>query len=219
MTASRTALIDLDGTMANYDKALHEGLEGLVGPDENTTWFNSGVGFKRESLQSWQRERERLVRSADGFYRNLEPIAMGFQILDLLKRSGFICHVATKCPFDNSAQAAKEKIEWCHNYLRDLKVTICGDKSLMMGAILFDDWPCYITPWLENNPDSVVLMLDQPWNRDFSHDRVVRVQNLDWDEIDSFGAEIERVRVELVKFGMVPEKFKLIEKEIPCLTK
>jgi 5'(3')-deoxyribonucleotidase len=204
----KIALIDLDGTMADYDNALQNGLQRLAKPGEDTSWFKAGVGFNRESLEPWQRERERLVRSADGFYRNLDPISMGFRVLELLLHCGFTCHIASKCPSDNSAQAAKEKIEWCASRasLRDLKVTICGDKSLMMGAILFDDWPGYITPWLENNLDSVVLMLDQPWNANFNHERVVRVKNCLWSNPDPQAIEIERIKKELIKFGLITEE-------------
>jgi hypothetical protein len=59
--------------------------------------------------------------------------------------------------------------------LPDAQVTITQDKGLVYGKVLFDDWPGYITRWLEWRPRGLVLMLDHSWNQGFQHDNVIRI--------------------------------------------
>jgi 5'-nucleotidase len=171
---SKLALIDLDGTMADYDGAITRGLLSLSAGAELETPLQ-GMGFTREQNPLWLQERERLVRSMPGFYRDLKPLLSGFYVVGVLQRAGYALHVATKAPRHNTAIASKEKIEWCEEYLPNIPVTISGDKSILRGDILFDDWPGYIGPWLEANPNSIVLMPDRQWNANYQADRCYRI--------------------------------------------
>jgi 5'(3')-deoxyribonucleotidase len=163
---TKIALIDLDGTLADYDGALRVGLCALAGPGEDIDYI-AGMGFTRESYPPWLRVREAMVRSMPGYYLNLPPIDEGFVVLEVLKELGFSLHVATKAPSHNTAIASMEKIQWCAKYLPGVPVTISGDKSLLRGEILFDDWPGYIDPWLKANPEGLALVPSQPWNSEW----------------------------------------------------
>lgn len=205
----KIALVDLDGTLADYDGAMAKGLISLSAGVEFPTPLQ-GVGFTREQNPPWLQERERMVRSMPGFYRNLAEIPMGMYMFRNLLQEHFECHIATKCPSHNSAVAAMEKIQWCEGHLGyEPKVTICGDKSLLFGDLLFDDWPGYTTPWLDRHQDGIVLMLDQPWNATYEHERVIRVKNQKLERsMDYLGAmdELTRIQNELMAFGLIKVK-------------
>lgn len=164
-----------------------------------------GVGFTREQNPPWLQERERMVRSMPGFYKNLAEIPMGMYLFRNLLQKHFECHIATKCPSHNSAIAAMEKIQWCEAHLNfDMpKVTICGDKSLLFGDLLFDDWPGYVAPWLERHQDGIALMLEQPWNMGYKHERLIRVENKNpFTYIDAIN-QLAAIQVELAAFGLI----------------
>lgn len=180
----KVALIDLDGTLADYDEAMVAGLASLMSPEELVI-DRQGIGFARDTVPAYLQERERLVRSQPGFYLNLKPLKSGYDVVYLLESMGYQLHVATKSPRHNTAIASKEKIEWCAKNLPNIPVTICGDKSIMGGDLLFDDWPGYLLPWLENNPKGIGLMPDRAWNQNVSHPRLIRV----FDNFNSFQLE------------------------------
>lgn len=171
---AKLALIDLDGTLADYDGAMTAGLTSLMSTEELIV-DRRGIGFDRDTVPAYMQERERMVRSMPGFYRNLKPIPLGFFVITVLKDLGYVFHVATKAPRHNTAIASKEKIEWCEEYLPGVPITISGDKSLLKGNILFDDWPGYTEPWLQMNPNGLVIMPSCPWNKDHKLDRTFKV--------------------------------------------
>jgi len=84
-----TALIDLDGTTADYDTALKEGLKPLWGPNE-----------ERVDLHGWHpphiRARIELIRKQPGWWKTLKPIKKGFEIIELLRNHNFRLMVRKK---------------------------------------------------------------------------------------------------------------------------
>lgn len=171
---TKLALIDLDGTLADYDGAMIAGLTSLMSTDELSV-DRRGIGFVRNTVPTYLQERERMVRSMPGFYRNLKPLPLGFAVLSILKDQGYSFHVATKAPRHNTAIASKEKIEWCEEFLPGVPVTVSGDKSILRGDILFDDWPGYTDAWLASNPNGLVIMPAQSWNKDHIACRTFKV--------------------------------------------
>ena len=75
---SLVALVDLDGTVANYTKAVIEGLELLRGPEEEVIL----PAFGKEPPHI--KNRVNLIRKVPGWWENLEPIPFGFKIVELL---------------------------------------------------------------------------------------------------------------------------------------
>ena len=171
MDNDKIALVDLDGTCADYHASCVKGLRALLRPDEEYVdpWM-----VPKSERAPWLEARRDLVSNQPGFWRNLSPIDDGLTIVKLLQHVGFSIMVLTKGPVRKTA-AWTEKVEWCAQYLPYTGWTVTTDKSFSYGRILFDDYPDYIVPWLAHRPRGLVLMLDQPWNRSFEHPQVVRV--------------------------------------------
>lgn len=150
------ALLDMDGTVANYDGTMAEAMERLRSPDE-PTWTPGG------EVPPWMEARSRLVATQPGFWRNLPKLQAGFDIANALAALDFEVHVLTKGPSRKSI-AWTEKKDWCDEHLPSALVTITEAKRLVYGKVLVDDWPPYFTEWLHHRPRGVVVVPAQPWN-------------------------------------------------------
>lgn len=173
-SAGHPWLVDLDGTLADYHKAMREGLSAVRGPDEEDfDW----AGFSRE-VPPHIEARMDLIKRQPGFWSGLARIEDGFSVLSLIIEAGFSPTVLTKGPKSKkTSRAWTEKVEWCHDNLPDVPVNVVSkDKGGVYGRGLFDDYPAYIMAWLEHRPRGRVLMLDQPWNQEFFHPRVTRIK-------------------------------------------
>jgi 5'-nucleotidase len=164
------ALIDLDGTVADYDRAMREALLKLQSPNDPPL---------EEALRDgppWLEERQRLIKQNPGFWKGLPRIHRGFEVVAALRNLSFRLMVLSKGPV-RTTSAWTEKLLWCQEHLPDVGVAIISEpdaKGLVYGRVLVDDWPPFIGSWLERRPRGLVVMLDHPYNRDFSHPRVFR---------------------------------------------
>lgn len=134
------ALIDLDGTLANYDLAMATALERLRSPEEPL------IGEDLHHGPPWLEARQDLIKQAPGFWQNLDLIPRGFEVIDVLRALSFRLMVLSKGP-RSAPNAWTEKVLWCQRHLPDARVTIGEDKG--MDRLLFDDWPPYIQSWLD----------------------------------------------------------------------
>lgn len=181
-------LIDLDGTLADFDGGMKTEMVRLMGPSEtmppdNTAWAES---------EPWIKARRDLIKRQPGFWRGLAPIPEGFAVLETAKRLGFQPVVLTKGPFKTTA-AWTEKVDWCREHVPEVPVIISEDKGLVYGRVLFDDWPPYVERWLEWRPRGLVIMLEHPWNREFRHPNVMHYRRgLTGQAWKSQEAELER---------------------------
>lgn len=167
------ALIDMDGTIADFDGAMTHALADLRSPAEDAR-------FDATSYEDvpHMKARRRLIKSQPGFWLNLEPLPVGFEIVGVLKRFEFELHVLTKGPSVRSS-ARDEKVRWCEKHLPGVPVTISDDKSLVYGKILVDDWPPYFTAWLRYRPRGLVVVPAQPWNEEYTsttHPQIIRYE-------------------------------------------
>jgi hypothetical protein len=151
------ALVDLDGTLCDCAGALEREMSELRGPNEG------GEDESRWDPPRFIEARRRLVMAVPGFWRNLAPLASGFELLDLLRGVGFDIHILTKGPADNSL-AWMEKFEWCRRHVPDLPIVITENKELVSGAVLVEDWPPYIDTWIGAFPSGLVIIPHQRWN-------------------------------------------------------
>lgn len=171
--ATEIALIDMDGTIADFDAGLREGLTPLVSPWESGLVDYSSLPHGKDA-PPWLEARMSLVKRQPGFWRNLRRIEDGFMVLEMIVAAGFETSILTKAPRMNH-QSRSEKASWCEEHVPDLPVTVCHDKGLVYGRVLFDDYPEYALAWLKHRPNGTVLMLDGPSNQGFEHPQVVRV--------------------------------------------
>lgn len=177
LSDARVALIDLDGTLADYDAAMRLALDKLRSPTDPPL---DPLGS--EEGPSWLQERQLLIKQSPGFWRNLPRISAGFDVLDIIRKMGFRLMVLTNGPRKIPAAWA-EKVLWVQEHVPDAGITIGRDKGLVYGRVLFDDWPPYVERWLRWRPRGLVVMLDHPHNRGFSDPRVFRYTGVEKDEL------------------------------------
>ena len=190
--SERVFLVDLDGTLADFDSAMATEMTKLMGPQE--TMPAPDVDWAE--ADPWIKARRDLIKRKPGFWQTLPRIPEGFAVLEMAKRLKFQPMVLTQGP-GKLAAAWAEKLEWCRENVPDVPVTITRDKGLVYGRVLFDDWPSYATRWLEWRPRGLVVMLEHPWNAKFVHPNVFHYRRgltgADWKAQED---ELERRLVE-----------------------
>lgn len=175
--ANNIALFDMDGSLANYNKALVRDLAAIASlhdepVNEDNIWYLA-------DRQPWLRERMKLIKNQPGWWLNLEPIPDGLTILDWSRRFGYEIHILTKGPKKHS-RAWKEKVEWCQRHIGDdVDIHITSDKGLVYGRVLYDDYPDYMLRWLKHRPRGLGIMPITPFNKDFSHPNVVMYRGVE----------------------------------------
>lgn len=179
MSVNLIALVDMDGTVADYDSAMTRDLEPLRSPEETGPLTYHGA---KEEMPDHFKARVKLVRNQSGWWKKLGRLEDGFRVVDMMRRIGFEVHVLTKGP-KNSPNAWTEKVQWCKCNMPGDLVTISSDKSMVYGRVLMDDWPPYVEPWLEKRPRGLVILPDRPWNQGFEHPRMVRYTGDNDDEV------------------------------------
>jgi hypothetical protein len=177
-TPPNIGLFDLDGSLADYNKAMLAGLHELKTPEEpEFQWPRQGEDIAHV------RARIDLIMKQPDWWLNLEQIPTGFQILELAKSIGFEIHVLTQGP-RNKPVAWKEKVEWCQKHLgSDIDIHITRNKGLVYGKFLYDDYPEYMLKWLEYRPRGLGIMPANPENQDFKHPQVVKWDGTNLEEV------------------------------------
>jgi hypothetical protein len=175
-------LFDLDGTLADYDAAMGQQMQRLCSEAEvavlrsgelKDSWWHATT--------PWMSARRKLIKAQPGFWRNLQPVKRGFDVLEVARELSFENHALTKGP--TNAAAWMEKVEWCQEHTPDLHITIGQKKSLVYGKVLVDDWPAYFLPWLEVRPRGLVVAIKQPWNADVKHPNLVIYDGTNLDQV------------------------------------
>src|SRR5262249_35853834 len=159
------ALFDLDGTLADYDAAMRRDMRLLQAPGE-PEWDPS-----TDRDAEYLKERQKLIRRQPGWWESLERYPPGFEILSEARALHFQCHVLTKGPA-SAVSSWPEKLLRCQKHVPDLLVTVTQDKGLVYGKVLVDDWPPYVSRWMEWRPRGLVIMPAHPWNEGFTHSSV-----------------------------------------------
>lgn len=161
------ALVDMDGTLCDYEGTMARDLERLRSPGD------PAVLPEDEANHPWLHERRALIRRQPGWWRNLPRLKLGFDVLGELQSRHFEVHVLTKGPAA-APSAWTEKLEWCQHHLPGVPVTVTMDKGLVYGKVLVDDWPPYVERWLQWRPRGLVILPAQRWNEGFSHPNALR---------------------------------------------
>jgi len=89
-------LCDLDGTIANYDKALYAELKKLM-TRESFNRLPKSLHFENE-LPIWLLNLKHRITQKPGYWRNLEKIKPGFHVLNMARDIGFDLRILTKGP-------------------------------------------------------------------------------------------------------------------------
>jgi len=164
----RIALIDMDGTVVDYDGQMKRDLEALRSPNE-PPYDALGPQDHAPHIEA----RMSVIKRQPGWWRNLPEYPVGMGVVAMLRELGFSLNILTKGPYRTTA-AWMEKVDWVRSHIPDAAVTITEDKGLVYGKVLVDDWPPYIQRWLAWRPRGLVIMPDHPWNADFTHPNVIQ---------------------------------------------
>lgn len=176
--AEPIALVDMDGTIADFDMAMQRDLAPLASPNDPD--LNHSPDDAGEP--PWLKARKKLIKNQPNWWRNLARMELNFHVVDLMQDMSFDIHILTKGPW-RTTSAWSQKVEWCREHVPYASVHITEDKGLMYGKILMDDWPPYIERWLQWRPRGLVIMPAQRWNKDFSHPNVVRWERWNAEEV------------------------------------
>ncbi|HNC31944.1 MAG TPA: hypothetical protein PKX08_18170 [Cyclobacteriaceae bacterium] len=151
------ALIDLDGTLCDYQEMMSKRLLELREPSDNPE------DELVEPPPQYILNRRQKIMTSPGFWISLRPIFAGIQLANLLTELKFDTYVLTKGP-KNNPTAWSEKFEWCRIHVPHLKVIVSENKSLVYGDVLVDDWLPYVTQWQQRFVNGFVIIPRQPWN-------------------------------------------------------
>ena len=180
------ALVDLDGTLADYDAALKESMAKLKSPDERD-FFE----WDRKAEPEYLKNRMDLIRSDVDWWINLKKFKLGWDVLAILNELDFDIMVLTQGPRKNS-NAWKGKVEWCLEHLPGVDIDITRKKAGRYGKVLVDDFPEYVEGWLKHRSRGLVIMPAQKWNMDFKHPQVIRYDGTNLDEVRNALVKVRR---------------------------
>lgn len=178
------ALIDMDGTIADYEFGLRNGIAPFV-REEDLKW-----DVHDPNRPEYLRRLSKYIRTRNGFWEELPVIDAGMKIAIALGMAGFDIHILTKGPF-GSINAWTEKVSWCKKNLnphfgtlgKDYGISITSDKGLVYGKVLFDDYVPYCKRWLEWRPRGLVIQLETAQNKDWNHPNVIRYNGENFEEV------------------------------------
>ena len=155
---TRIVLVDMDGVLADFDRAVIEALRPTC-PD-----IQPPTTSHRIRSQNPQYEAEiRQVTGAPGFFRDLKPIDGAFEGWQRLKDLGYHPRICSS-PLVWHTQCEQEKRAWLTAHLGpDVaeEAHIVQNKCTCPGLALIDDIPalaCAPAPWPH-------IVFDHPYNR------------------------------------------------------
>lgn len=112
-----TILVDMDGVLCNYKKALKDGLLAAVNPNE-----------------------EKYPQSRIGFFSYLEPMPVALESMEKLQREHDVW-ICSRPSFPN-LNCYTEKAIWVRKHLgyeMQKKLMLVPNKSMVIGDFLIDD--------------------------------------------------------------------------------
>ena len=170
-------LLDLDGTVADWDAAMIRDLQRCL-PIDYYPKIEIWMKEERRNRPEWVENLMSVIRNQVGWWFNLEPLDLGMHLFELIKSSrwDWEINVLTKGPA-TKPNAWMEKVQWCTKYLGTVPVTVCANKSLVYGRVLVDDYPPYMEQWLKYRPNGLGIMPAHFHNRGFKHPNVIRVNS------------------------------------------
>ena len=190
MSGGRIARFDMDGTLFDYEAAMKKSLLEVT-PDEwheRIEHYDSMHRFGDNG--TWARNLIDLIRRDPGWWRDLPIHPPGVRVLEEARAIGFCCHILTKGPSSKPAAWAEKVASIADKFGKEMSIDIVGhpkSKGHMYGRVLVEDYPEYLNYWLENRPRGLGIIIDQPYNRSFIHENVIRFR----------GGNIEEVRAAL----------------------
>lgn len=173
----KICLIDMDGTLFDYEGQLRSDLKKIAGPDDPN--FDEIELWEEARQQPWLKARIDLIKNQPDWWRNLPPLEIGFALRDMAFSEGFHCKILTKGP-RSRPDAWAEKLRCIDAHFGNDHDFECAGgtdkyppKSGTFGRVLIDDYPDYMRGWLKHRPRGLGLMPAQRCNKGFQHPNVL----------------------------------------------
>jgi len=176
-------LIDMDGTLCDYDAAIIRDLKKISSPNDpepSTYCFDNNI-------PNWAQDRIDLIRNQPGWWSNLSTYHLGIHIFYTAKSLGYDIQVLTKGP-KSKPQAWAEKVLWVQRNLPDgIPVNVVGrDKCNFYGRFLCDDYVPFLEQWLSNRERGLGILIVNDRNRDYHHPGVIRYDGNNLEEVRKY---------------------------------
>jgi 5'-nucleotidase len=176
-------LVDMDGTLFDYEGQLRFDLQRLASPVEPNVFTDRSIDLWDEKYP-YIKARSDLIKSVPGWWRTLPKFQLGWDVYWTAMDIGFCCKILTKGP-NSKSLAWKEKLECIRDHFgEDMPVDIVGkDKSGVYGRVLVDDYPTYMEDWLKHRPRGLGIMPAHPYNKGYKSPRVIRYDGTNLDQV------------------------------------
>lgn len=183
MKMEKIALFDLDGSLADFDRAMRRDLRLMRSPGEPAIADDTNL-HDLEKKFSHIKARMDFIKSKPGWWRMLPRIESGFAIVREAQSIGYHIDILTKASRKQS-QAWMEKVQWCEEQpeLAKADIHVTMNKGLVYGKLLFDDFPDYMMKWLRHRPRGLGIMPVTPYNGAYSPPNVVKYHGTNVDEV------------------------------------
>lgn len=174
----RVGLFDMDGTLFDYVGQLRKDLRRLMSPQEMEP-----VNLWDEGLPHIKARMD-LIKSQPGWWRKLPKFKLGWDIYEAAVEIGFCIDILTKGPL-SKALAWAEKVECiAEHFGEDAVPNIVGKtKKRYYGRFLCDDYPEYVTDWLEHRPRGLAILPAHDYNEGFTHPNAIRYNGFNLVEV------------------------------------
>lgn len=187
-STEKICLVDLDGTLANYEGAIRRDLSLSLSSlelqnEELLNKIRDGDLQELERTDAGIKARMEAIKAKPGWWEELAVLQDGFIVMAMANEMGFQIHILTQGP-RRAGSAWSQKFAWYQKHVQscipEASITITRNKGMVYGRVLVDDWPEYILAWLKHRPRGVVIMPDRTYNRHFEHPQVIRYRYVDY---------------------------------------
>jgi 5'(3')-deoxyribonucleotidase len=185
----KTIGIDMDSTMADFDKGFQAAVLGLGhGYEENGRDLRSRIIGDRLSDEDRKAIVSRIL-CQEGFWYNLEPIEGAKKAIKKLRKQYDLYVVSA--PWVNSKTCVREKIKWAQNKMGfdSSHIVLTAAKHMVKVDILLDDYILMVNTF----PGSAIL-----FERNHNKDSVLvgsdKYRAGNWEEVVKIVESIAELR-------------------------
>ena len=179
-------LVDMDGTLVDYNQAMYDSLMEVMPPS-----LHPMVEEHRHNMWPlddipWLKTLMRTIKSVPGWWLNMPSYKMGWDVYRAAEELKFDMKILTKGPWNNT-QAWKEKVDYIYKHFPENTPEIdivSKDKHGISGSILVEDYLPYLEPWLEHNPKGLGVLIDSPTSTGWTHSRCIRYDGHNLEEVE-----------------------------------
>jgi 5'-nucleotidase len=182
-------LVDLDGTIAHFDKEFDRILNESYAHLVNIPRSGKQVSFNLwEGRTPEEQEAIRDVMNRPGFYRHLEPMEGAIEAVKEMEEEGHEVWFLT-APWNTNPSCLQDKSDWIAEHFGEAhrdKLVFSKDKTIVSGDVLFDDkFPIA----KKERADWIQVFVHQPYNANAEGARI-----RSWSEWRDVVAKIEKAK-------------------------